>query len=336
MKNNMANKLFRGWIYRLFVGLTSIFVLFLGTSCSGGGSDAGNQNGKVMVYTTLFPLYDAAALIGGEHVTVTNMIPPGVESHDFEPKPKEMVDLQKADLFIYNGAGFERWIEKAVANLDQKRTKVINASEGITLLTKEDVTEGADPHGEESATTSETQTQGGVDPHIWLDADNMIKIAEKIYQSLKELDPANEGYYKKNYDSFVEQLKAVDGEYKEVLGKAKKKEFIVSHAAFGYLAHRYGLTQIPVSGITPDEVPSQTDMIRLIETAKEHQLQYIGFEAIAQSKVADTIRREANLKPVTLYTMDNVTPDQQKEGIHYLDLMRENLKTLKVMLEVEG
>lgn len=335
MKNNMIKNLFRGWITRLFVVLTSIFVLFLATSCSSGGSEAGDQNGKIMVYTTIFPLYDAAALIGGERVTVTKMIPPGVEPHDFEPKPKEMVDLQKADLFIYNGAGFERWIDKAVANLDQKRTKVINVSEGIRLLTKDEVTGGADPHGAESVTPSEAETQGGADPHIWLDPDNMIKIAEKIYRSLKELDPANEGYYKQNYDSFVEQLKTVDGEYKEVLSKAKKKELIVSHAAFGYLAHRYGLTQIPVSGISPDEVPSQTDMIRLIETAKTHQLQYIGFEAIAQSKVADTIRREANLKPVTLYTIDNVTPAQQQEGIHYLDLMRENLKTLEVMLEVE-
>lgn len=329
MKNGIGSQ--KRWPSFFLTGMILLLILFTVTSCGTGGNGPANTDGKMVIYTTLFPLYDVAGLIGGEHVVVKNMVPPGAESHDFEPKPKDMVALHSANLFIYNGAGFEAWIDKAVSNLDPKKTKVLNASEGITLLERDqvgtpDMHEAADQGGGGHA-------HGKVDPHIWLDPMNLKEIAGQISLSLQALDPANAASYKQNAEEFAKALDALDAEYKSELTKAKKKEFMVSHAAFGYLAHRYGLIQIPVSGITPDETPSQSDMIHLIETAKNHDLKYIGFEAVAQSKVADTIRREANLTPLTLYTIDNVTTDQLKKGVHYLDLMRENLKTLKKMLE---
>ncbi|MBE3554908.1 MAG: zinc ABC transporter substrate-binding protein [Thermicanus sp.] len=314
-------------------------ILFFSSSllaaCSDGGGEVSDKTGKIMIYTTLFPFYDFSKEIGGDYVTVKNLLPPGVEPHDFEPKPKDMVALQEADLFIYNGAGFEAWIDKAVTNLDQKKTKVINASDGAFLLSKGSVL-GDAAHAEGGGESHTDQANGTVDPHLWFDMDNTKLIVKKIYEALKELDPVHEGEYTRNYENYLRKVDELDRDYQTGLKNAKKKEFMVSHAAFGYLAHRYGLTQIPVSGISPEETPGQADMIRLVETAKRYGLRYIGFESFVDNRVAETIRREAGLQAVTLYTIDNVTSDQMEKGAGYLDLMRENLTTLKKMTEVEG
>jgi zinc transport system substrate-binding protein len=327
-----------------------IIVLMLAMSGCGQGKTDQNHSEpsqQIFVYTTLFPLYDFASQIGGEHVTVESIIPPGAEPHDFEPTAKDMVELNQADLFVYNGAGYEAWIERAIENLDGKQIKIVDASEGLNLLKGEihhqdeehgshDEHEDGD-HGTEEGegTEAHDHEHGQYDPHVWLDPMLAKEQANKILQALIEIDPVHKVEYQANFDQMARDLDQIDAEYKELISKASKKELVVSHQAFGYLAHRYGLEFIPVSGLSPSDEPSQKELMNLVDLVKEHNLKYVAFDSLVESKLAESVRLEAGVEAVTLYTIENVTKEQLKAGLTYQDLMRENLETLRKVLEVQ-
>lgn len=333
-------------VFALVFNLISI--LFI-TGCGTTDKNASGQvteGGKVVVYTSLFPLYDFAKRIGGEYADVKSIVPPGAEPHDFEPSPKDMAALSEANLFIYNGAGYETWIDKVQQNLDPSKTKVVDASTGISLLnTTAEENEGTDqgqmakgiaPSPNSGNAVKEHREQGMHDPHVWLDPMRAKQQALTIERAFSEVDPAHKEAYKANYTKLAADLDAIDQSYKDTLAKAKKKEFVTSHRAFAYLAQRYGLTQIAVTGISPSDEPSQKDLQHLIDTVKQHQIKYVTFEELVQSKVAETVQREAGAQAVKLNPLENVTKEEFAAGKSYVDLMKENLETLKKVLEVNG
>ncbi|MFT9849704.1 metal ABC transporter substrate-binding protein [Aneurinibacillus sp. REN35] len=289
--------------------------------------------GKLQIYTTLFPLYDFARAIGGEHVDVNSLLPAGAEAHDYEPSAKDIGKVNEAKLFIYNGAGYEAWIDNMTKNLDPQKTKAVDASQGVKLVEAK----GHDDHGHEGEApeVEEQHSHGGYDPHVWLNPQLAKQQAGNIKTALVEVDPAHKADYEANYNKLTQQLDALDQEYTDAVAKAKKKEFIVSHQAFTYLAERYGLEQIAVSGISPSQEPTQQQLQQLIETAKEHTINYVAFEGLVENKVAKTVQRETGAQAVTLYTLENLTKEQFGAGKTYLDMMKENLTTLKKVLEVQ-
>ncbi|BAU25978.1 zinc transport system substrate-binding protein [Aneurinibacillus soli] len=296
-----------------------------------GGAD------KVLVYTSLFPVYSFTKSIGGDHVEVKSIVPPGAEPHDFEPSPKDLGELNEAKLFVYNGAGYEAWIEKVGQNLDKSKTKVLDASQGVQLI---ESTAGEHDHEGTAVTSGHTEEEHGhehgkYDPHVWLDPMRAKQQAQNIEKALIEIDPAHKADYEKNYQTLAADLDAVDQEYKGLIAKAGKKELVVSHKAFTYLANRYGLDQISVSGLSPSEEPTQQQLKQLIDTVKQHNIKYVAFEGLVENKVAKTVQRESGAEAVTLYTLENVTKAQLDAGKTYGDLMRDNLQTLKKVLEVK-
>ncbi|WP_047153105.1 metal ABC transporter substrate-binding protein [Aneurinibacillus tyrosinisolvens] len=305
-----------------------IMVLLAGCGNNDSGQPAQQKNGKVLIYTSLFPIYDFARTIGGDYVIVNSIIPPGAEPHDFEPSPKDMAQLSKANLFIYNGAGYETWIEKAIQNLDTAKTKPIDASQGVRLLTLEQ--EMADEHSTDHHEHGQMH-----DPHIWLDPVRAKQQAETIQKALSEVDPAHKADYEANYSKLAAQLDSLDQDFKTTLAGAQKKEFVTSHRAFAYLAEHYGLKQIAVSGLSPSEEPSQQDLTNLVDTVKKHHIKYVAFEELVQSKVAQAVQREAGAEAILLNPVENVTKEQLASGKTYVDLMKANLETLKKMLEVK-
>ncbi|MMZ58590.1 High-affinity zinc uptake system binding-protein ZnuA precursor [compost metagenome] len=333
----------RGIIFNL-LGIILIVMLFV-TGC--GKKEETNPNSeqnqvektkdeKVLVYTSLFPIYDFTRKIGGEHVTVKSIVPTGAEPHDFEPSPKDMAELNRAKLFIYNGAGYETWIEKVTQNLDQAKTKPVDASQGVQLLdaAKEEEPSSHDEHDTEKGSAEKHEDDHGVyDPHIWLDPMRAKQQAENIRKALVEVDPTHKDEYQANYDKLATELASLDKEYKDAIGKAQKKEFVTSHRSFAYLAEHYGLEQIAVSGLSPSEEPSQRDLSNLIDTVKKHNIKYVGFEELVQSKVAQAVQRETGAEAIILNPIENVTKEQFAAGKTYIDLMKENLETLKKMLE---
>ncbi|AMA74335.1 hypothetical protein ACH33_16975 [Aneurinibacillus sp. XH2] len=332
--------------YSLFVLSLVLAVFLIGCGQKGeGAASAGKANGeKIQVYTSIFPLYDFTRTIGGEHVQVTNLLPPGAEGHDYEPSAKDMAKLNEAKLFIYNGAGYETWIENVTKNLDPQKTKALDASQGLQLIeTEMHEHEGEHAHEGEHSHKGESvheedhseHAHGKYDPHVWLNPMLAKQQAEKVKNALAEVDPAHKDAYEANYKKLAADLDALDKEYKDVIGKAKKKELVVSHKAFAYLTRQYGLIQLSVSGLSPSEEPSQQQLKSLIDTVKAHNIKYVAFEGLVENKVAKTVQRESGAEAVTLYTIENVTKEQFDAGKTYIDLMKENLNTLKKVLEVQ-
>jgi zinc transport system substrate-binding protein len=324
---------------KVFFGVLALNLLIMIFLAGCGNSDKGQpteqKNGKVLIYTSLFPIYDFARTIGGDHVIVNSIVPPGAEPHDFEPSPKDMAQLSEANLFIYNGAGYETWIEKTVQNLDTAKTKPVDASQGVQLLTLEQEMEhehGADYQGEDP---KQHAHEGVHDPHIWLDPIRAKQQAENIQKALSEVDPAHKADYEANYGKLAAQLDSLDQNYRNTIAKAGKKEFVTSHRAFAYLAEHYGLRQIAVSGLSPSEEPSQQDLTNLVDTVKKHKIKYVAFEELVQSKVAQAVQRETGAEAIMLNPIENVTKEQLTSGKTYFDLMKANLETLKKMLEVK-
>ncbi|WP_126424702.1 metal ABC transporter substrate-binding protein [Brevibacillus marinus] len=316
--------------------------------------EAGQAEAALSVYTTIYPLQYAAARIGGEYARVVNIVPPGVEPHDFEPTAKDMVALSNARVFLYNGSGFELWVDKAVEGIDPARTLVVNATEGLPLLPapeaeehhadeadadhadEADADHAAEAHAEEAAhEEADEHAHGPLDPHVWLDPLLFQQQAEKIKDALSEADPAHRDAYERNYQALAADLQKLDQEYREVADKAKRKEFVVSHSAFGYLAHRYGLTQTAIAGLSPSDEPSPAQLKELVEYVKQHQIEVILFETLASQKVVEVIARETGAKTAMLHPLEGLTEAEQQAGKDYLTVMRENLETLRLALGVD-
>ncbi|WP_340673542.1 metal ABC transporter substrate-binding protein [Brevibacillus agri] len=332
-------------------GLMAIVSLIAAVSIAGCGAAeqtastpqiGGDASAKPKVYTTIYPLEYVAKRIGGDHVEVTNIIPPGVEPHDYEPTAKDMVALANADIFAYNGSGLELWVDKAVGNLDKNKTVIVNASEGLDLLKAtehehehegEAATEEGHEHEGEAATEEYGHDHGEFDPHVWLDPTKLKAQAEKVKNTLVQKDQAHAADYEKNYAQLAADLDQLDQEFKNMVSQAAKKEFMTSHSAFSYLANRYGLEQVSISGLNPADEPSPAELKSLVEHVKEHNISYVMFETLVSPKVAEVIAKEAGVKTATLNPLEGLTEEDVKAGRDYLSIMRDNLETLKVALK---
>lgn len=284
--------------------------------CSANPPENANQPGeKIQVYTSIYPLYDFAKKIGGEHTVVTNLVPPGVEPHDFEFTARDMSKMSEADLFIYNGGGFEPWIERVSRMLNPDETKIVEASKSISL-------HRAENHG------------GSSDPHVWLDPTLAKKQAAAILEALIQLDPQHQSDYEKNYEELAAKLDQLDREYQEMTQKATKKEFAVSHASFSYLAKRYGLTQIAISGLSPSDEPSPKELQQVIEQVKSHDIDVIFFETLVSNRMANVVKKETGAEVLVLNPLEGLTEQEIKQGKDYFAIMRENKENLAKALGV--
>ncbi|MBM6616672.1 metal ABC transporter solute-binding protein, Zn/Mn family [Bacillus suaedaesalsae] len=307
---------------------------------------------KLKVYTTIFPLEDFAKRIGGDHVEVVSVFPPGVDAHSFEPTAKTMVDMAKADAFIYTGAGIEGFAEAATEALQNEEVRIVKATEGMDLVKLEehahdeeghddhDGEEGHDDHAHdeeghddhEGEKEHDDHNHGGQDPHVWLDPLLAIQLAENILHAFEELNPAAKEEFEQNFNKLKLDLEALDSEFKTVIDTGKTKEILVSHAAYGYWESRYGLEQISVLGLTPTNEPSQQELTEIIKTAEEHNIRYLIFEQNVSSKVADIVKNEIKAEALTLHNLEAITDEDIKNNEDYFSIMKRNLETLKTAL----
>ncbi|MBP1933133.1 metal ABC transporter substrate-binding protein [Ammoniphilus resinae] len=307
--------------------ICSTIFIFLLAGCGGeepessqGQVSADQDQKPIQIYTTIYPLYDFAKKIAGNQAHVENIVPPGVESHDFEPTVQDMMNLNKAQIFIYNGAGFEGWVEKALSALNQSKLIVVNTSEQVKVLGDE--SDHSAEHGHE-----------GIDPHIWLDPNRAKVQAEAIKNALVQIDPAHQTYYEENFEELTIKFNELDQDYKDLRTHANRTDMLVSHAAFGYLADAYGFEQIAISGLSPSDEPSTKELQQIVELAKEREIHYILFETIVSGKVAEVVKSEVGAEALTLNTIESLSEEEMDEGQDYFTVMQKNLETLKIALQ---
>lgn len=278
------------------------------------------SNGKIKVSASTYPMYYIANEIGKNNIDLNILIPIGVDPHEYELSLKQTKEIENTDLLLYNGSGLENFGEKIESNMKEKNKAVINASNYVELLDIEDSNEEEDHHNRNK------------DPHIWLDPTNVEKIAKEFKEELKKLDEKNSDTYEENYLELSSKLEDLDQKYKNELKNRESDTILVSHMAFGYLANRYGLEQIAVTGISPHAEPSPKSISRLIDLTEEKNINYIFFEVLSSPKSVEMVAKEANLEVLTLNPLGGISKEQFNFGVDYIDIMEDNLDNLKKAL----
>ena len=309
-----------GYMKKNFKNLFVIFLLALVCMTSCGKEEKNIENttteeksteGKKTIYASFFPVAEFVKMIAGDKFEVKTIIQTNEEPHSFELTSQAMKDLDGADLIAYNGAGMESFIDDLKENIKDD-DKFLDLSAGLNLL---------DSSKEGSDMTS-------INPHTWLSIKNAKVMVDNIYRKLSAMDPDNEAYYKENLDKALAKFDELDKKFEDELSKVKSQDkyFVVSHAAFNYLADDYGLKQVAVTGISPEEEPLAKDLKTIADFVKEKNIKTIFFEGKATPKVAETLAKNTGTKTSTLYTMENLDDDMIAKG--YVGLMEENLKAL--------
>jgi zinc transport system substrate-binding protein len=288
------------------------------------------DRGKLQVITTLFPLYDFSRQVGGDKADVSLLLPPGVEAHSFEPKPGDIVKISKGDVFIYTGPFMEPWVGDVLAGVINKKLVVIDASKGVQLAgeTPNEEAGGRNVHEEDG------HSHGGMDPHIWVDPVLAQQIVNTIAEGFSQKDPANKEFYLANAKSYNEKLAALDTEIRQTLETCKNKTILYGgHFAFGYFARRYGLQYLsPYAGFAPDAEPTPRKIAEMIEKMKSLGSSYIFYEELLEPRVAKVIAESTGAKLLLLHGAHNVSREELEKGATYLEIMRGNLKRLKLGL----
>lgn len=297
--------------------LVRVFSLITSLALLCGCSLSQRAKGGRTIYTTFYPVYDLTKRIVGDKMEVKMLIQANEEPHSFELKAIDRAALHDADLIVYNGANMEGFIPDLQASLrDQKR--FLNLSQGLTLLeNKSDLDDGE---------------HNSVNPHTWLSVKNAMEQLYTIYERMSLIDPDNADYYKANLDKSLKDFAALDEKFTKAIKAITKQEkyFVVSHAAFNYLAKDYGLKQVAVTGISPEDEPTAAQLKKIADFVKAHGIKTILFEGKTTPKVAETLARETGTKTDTIYTLENLTEEEAKMG--YINLMEHNLKTLAKVL----
>ncbi len=317
--------------------IVSAFVLALFAGCAGtksvsaGGGAAVDNPGKLSVCASFYPMYDFASKIGGDRIEMINMVPAGTEPHDWEPSATDITNLEKADVFIYNGAGMEHWAEKVLDSLQNKNLIAVEASNGLTLLEGHGHEE--ESAGEEDHEDEEEHEEEAFDPHVWLSPQNAKGEMEAIKNAFSQADPENKDYYEANFSKYAAEFDALDSEFKDTLSAFKNRDIIVAHQAFGYLCADYGLNQVAIEGLSADSEPDPARMAEIIRFAKEHDVKVIFFEELVSPKVAETIASAIGAETDVLNPIEGLSDEQLKSGDDYFSVMRQNLAALKAALE---
>ncbi len=278
---------------------------------------------KLKVVATFYPLAFFAQQIGGEEVTVKQLIPDNTEVHNWQPSFADILAVDEADVIIYNGASLDHWFEEEIlSNIQSSDKTIIETTEGVNLLETEQ--EHADEH----------EHEGLYDPHTWISPFLAKQQAQNIYAALIQKDPTHLDYYTERWQNLETRFEELDNSYMSELSTKQKEEIFVAHSAFGYLADRYGFEQHGVIGISADEQPSALKYENLVELMLEHETYVVYVDPVYSDEYAQTVRNELkrlsgqDVQILKLYIMLGSI-----DGLDYFGQQEENLENLKIGLE---
>ncbi len=301
--------------------ITILFGLII-SGCNGGINKETKDDGDLTVYTSIYPIHFIVEQIVGDVGDVHSIYPPGVDAHTYEPTTREMTRLAHGDAFVYLGAGMEGFSEKAKETLANEEIQFIDiADRADDLFISEDHEHDGD------------HNHGDYDPHIWLDPIRMIQTAEIVTKELTALAPEHEETFQANLTTLEENLTHLHEQFEKTLDPKNNKQLLVAHAAYGYWEDRYGIEQIPISGLSTSDEPSQKELTQIVTQAKEKQFKYVIFEQTGTDKVADIIREQIQAEALHIHNLEALTEEDIKRKADYLSIMEENLDVLDQALE---
>ncbi|MFB7930618.1 metal ABC transporter substrate-binding protein [Streptomyces sp. NPDC056039] len=291
------------------------------TACSSDSAAKGNTE-KFDVVASFYPMAFLAEQIGGDHANVTSLTEPGQEPHDLEISTQQRAQLEEADAALFL-KGLQPAVDEAVT-----QTGIETKIDAASLTHLED--HGGAGHSHEGEEGHSEEEEHGRDPHVWLDPVKYAEIAQGVGKAFEKADPDHAADYKKNTEALVKKLNGLNSDFENGLKDSKSKVFFTNHAAFGYLAERYGLTQEAISGVDPESEPSAARVKELQQEAKADGVTTVFYETLVSDRTAKTLARDADLKTDVLDPLEGIT--DKSRGDDYFQVMEANLKALQTAL----
>ena len=309
------------------------------TSCSKVDTLKNEDEKKPQIFASIYPVYEFVSKIGGDKIDLTLLVESNIDPHSYEPTPKDILKMQEADVVFYNGLEMESWIQKTKETLKNSKTMFVELAKTVVPISfkNDEHTEHNhinDEHTEHNHINDEhtehnhTNDEHNLDPHIWLDPNNVLKEIELIKDILIQTDPKNKDYYLENFNNLKTDLEKLDASYKKDFSHIKNNKIVVTHEAYGYLCNAYGLEQIPISSMSSDEEPTPLSLANVIDFIKNNNIKYIFHDKNTNFKIADTIIKETDVQILNLSTFE---VNDTSSG-SYIEAMQKNLENLKKAL----
>lgn len=281
----------------------SLLIAALALSACSSGAPGKSSSGQLTVVASFYPLALAAEQIGGRHVAVTNLTRPGAEPHDIELTTQDVATVSSAGLVIYE-KGLQGAVDKAAESQAGNHALDVAPAAHLNL-----------------------RLSGTLDPHFWLDPQRYSEVVATIATRLSGADPANKADYEKNAKAFEVKLAILSKDFAAGLATCQRRDFVTSHAAFGYLAQRFGMKQIAINGINPDQEPNAAQIAAVSTSAKANGVTTVYAEPLASPAIAATVANEIGAKVAMLDPIEGLTA--QSNGRDYFEIMRSNLQALR-------
>ncbi|MFY0409756.1 metal ABC transporter substrate-binding protein, partial [Solicola sp. PLA-1-18] len=285
-------------------------------ACGSGGTGSSDADSGPRVAASFYPFAYVVEQVGGTAVDVENLTSPGTEPHDLELKPRQVADVQDADLVVYE-TGFQAAVDEAVEQGDLSEDQRLDVADVVTLLDASEDGAESDGHdhaeGEEHSHDEEGHDHGSTDPHVWLDPANMAKITDAVVERLSDIDPDQAATFEKNGTAFKARLTELDTSFRQGLAQCETRDIVTSHAAFGYLAKAYDLTQVPIAGIEPGNEPTAAQLADITRLVRQDGITTVFTEELASPAVADTVASETGATTATLSPIEGLTDDTADE-----------------------
>ncbi len=279
------------------------------------------------VAASFYPLAYLAQQVGGVNVAVTQVTPGGVEPHEYEPSPAELIAVHGAKVFLMNGAGVDGWADKVIDELKQKNIVTVRMTDTISPMG------GFSEEGEEDPTHPSSADMNVQDPHFWLNPVLVKQEAALIRDAFIQADPAHADAYRANAAQLLQKLSALDSAYRSGLVNCSQSFIVTSHNAFRYMAKEYGFQSLAIAGINAEEEPSAQRLAELADLAKEKGIKYIFFETLVSPKISETVAQEIGAQSLVLNPIEGLTSEDEAGGADYFTIMQENLQNLRTAME---
>ena len=286
---------------------------------------------KVQVISTIFPNYDFAKKIGGEKVEVTLLLSSGVESHTYEPSPKDMMKIENSDIFIYTGNEFEPWAKNILDGVTNG-IEIVDTSKNIELIDKEEFEEkNINSEIVQDEEHESNHDESSFDSHIWLNPQNAIIMIDECLEAFCRVDPHNSNYYRKNAEDYKKEILELDKELEELINNSSRKEIaFAGEFAYTYFIDRYNLKFISVyNNCGEGQEPSIAKVKSVIDYINNYSIPVVFYEELSEGSVAKMIDSETKARSAVLYSIHNGDIDKDS----YISLMKENYKVLEEALK---
>lgn len=281
---------------------------------------AKKDDGKLTITVSLFPHYDFARQIVGDKAEVTLLLPPGTESHTFDPSTVDVYNITNSDIFIYTGKNMEAWAERVISSLGSDGPIIVDASSGIELL--------------QNSHSDHDDHEHSLDPHIWLNPQYASAMVDTILEAICQADPANADFYRANAESYKKELLKLDSDIEAAVKSAQGDTLVFGgRFAYIYFFERYGLNyKSAYKTCSAETEPSLTTIYEISQYIKDNGIQYVFKEELSEGKVAKSIAEQSGAQVLTFSTAHNVTKSEFDSGITYIDIMRSNLEAIEKAL----